>query len=54
MDDQTARIAKVGDVAENLKVINKLDTGIVAAFDGDGEQSACAFGADFWDQFVIR
>lgn len=54
VDDQAARIAKVGNVAEDLKVINKFDTGIVPAFDRDSEQSTGALGANLWDQIVIR
>ena len=49
MDDQRTCDAKVGNVAEEFQAFDQFDTGVIAAFDGNGEQAAGTFGTDFGD-----
>jgi hypothetical protein len=46
MDDQAARVAEVGDMAEDLEAVDELHAGLVAALDREGEERARALGAD--------
>ena len=44
MDDQAARVADIGEMAEQLDVADQRDAGVVAAFQPEGEYRAAPFG----------
>src|SRR5579871_5139883 len=45
VDDQAARIADVGEMAEQFDVVDELHAGFVAALQSEGENAARAFRA---------
>ena len=53
MNDQAARVAKVGHMAKDLKTIDQFDTSIIAALNRNGEQSTCTAWADLGNQLGI-
>ena len=45
VDDQAARVADIGEMAEQLDVADERDAGVVAALEPEGEHGAGAFAA---------
>src|SRR6266550_1359869 len=53
MDDERARVADIGEMREQFDVRDKLDAGIIATFEPEGENGAGALGAIFLGEGVI-
>jgi len=53
MDDQAARVAKVGDMAEQFHIVDQLDAGVIAALQREGEEGPSPLWDDLLGPLVV-